>query len=428
MMTVEQNRHRPGPRPLPLHLGAAILTWTRSRAASESLRNGFPPWKMESQGPVARMQEALTALAGSISPSNSSPAGPVSGRIAEWIDFQSALDAEISARLTMLIDGILAYRRHPYRRIPTCRPVVWQIGTTRLRRHGNDDGQPLLIIPSLINRYHVLDLAPGRSLLDHLDRTGFAPYVIDWALPGDAEQTFSLTDYITDRLDQALDAILGLTGKRPAVIGYCMGGLLALALAQRRRHDIVALMLMATPWDFSTSAGTLPAVLPASRPALEAIIDTTGVLPTDIIQSMFCALDPLLVVRKFMRFAEMDMKDPETAVFVALEDWINDGVPLAGPVAREAVFGWYGENTPSCGAWHVAGQPVEPADVTLPSLSLIPSHDRIVPPASAAALSAILPDSTALYTPLGHIGMVVSGQARTRAWAPMVDWLNEKAS
>ena len=132
---------------------------------------------------------------------------------------------------------------------------------------------------------------------------------------------------------------------------------------------------------------------------------------------MFYAQDPMLVPRKFLHFAKMDMKNAEAEAFVALEDRINDDVPLAARVAHEALFGWYGENTPVKGTWRIAGRVVTPEAVTLPCLSLIPVQDRIVPLASAAAL----PNSTELCIALGHISMVVSENARERAWDAIVN-------
>jgi polyhydroxyalkanoate synthase len=173
---------------------------------------------------------------------------------------------------------------------------------------------------------------------------------------------------------------------------------------------------MAAPWDFSTDAGPGPELLSASKAALGGAIDMFGGLPTDIIQAMFYASDPMLVVRKFLKFAEMDMKGVQAEAFV----------PLAASVAREALFGWYGANTLAAGTWRVAGWPVSPAAVTMPCLSLIPSRDRIVPPASASALASALPDSTQARIALGHIGMVVSETARERAWKIMTDWLETK--
>lgn len=167
-------------------------------------------------------------------------------------------------------------------------------------------------------------------------------------------------------------------------------------------------------------------MLAGMKPSFGGMLDILGELPTDIIQAMFHTLDPMLVPRKFLRFAKMDKKSTEAEAFVALEDWINDGVPLAAPVAREALFGWYGENTTVRGRWRVAGRAVEPGQVTLPALAVIPARDRIVPPASASALAAALPVATELKTALGHIGMVVSETARDRAWKAIVEWLENE--
>src|SRR6185503_16584131 len=92
--------------------------------------------------------------------------------------------------------------------------------------------------------------------------------------------------------------------------------------------------------------------------------------------------------------------------FVALEDWLNDGVPLAGPVAAECLEGWYGENRPGRGAWTLDGVRVDPAALAVPALAVIPEQDRIVPPASATALSRALPRVDTLTPSLGHIGMM----------------------
>ncbi|MDG2286014.1 MAG: alpha/beta fold hydrolase, partial [Alphaproteobacteria bacterium] len=302
------------------------------------MRNSSPPWSEETRQEAERLQADLAAYLGD-SEEKGAPSGADD---ATWAAFLSAVDGEIQTRLARLMDGILAYRKHPYRRDVGNPTVVWSEGTTRLLLHGDGSGSPLLIVPSLVNRYHVLDISPDRSLLDHLDRAGFSAYVVDWDCPGEVERAFTLTDYIAGRLEQALEVVLERTGERPALIGYCMGGLLTLALAQRRAADVRAMVLMATPWDFSADAGQAPAMIATMKPTLGGTIDALGELPTDIIQSMFYALDPMLVPRKFLRFAKMDMKSVEADAFVALEDWINDGVPLAAPVAREALFGWYG--------------------------------------------------------------------------------------
>src|SRR5207237_4482161 len=111
-------------------------------------------------------------------------------------------------------------------------------------------GLPVLVVPSLINRYYVLDLLPEQSFLRHLAEAGLRPFVIDWGEPGAAERKFTLTDYIAGPLDGAMAKICESAGSPVAILGYCMGGLLALALALRRPADTARIALLATPWDF----------------------------------------------------------------------------------------------------------------------------------------------------------------------------------
>jgi len=119
----------------------------------------------------------------------------------------------------------------------------------------------------------------------------------------------------------------------------------------------------------------------------------------------------------------MDQAAAAALDFVALEDWLNDGVPLAAPVARETLGGWYGANTPGRGAWRVAGAVVDPARVTMPTFVAVPGRDRIVPPASALPLARLIPGAVLHQPTAGHIGMTVGPQAQAALWSPLLDWL-----
>jgi len=347
--------------------------------------------------------------------------------------FASALSAQVRARWQALLDGILAYRRHPYRRRLADPPVVWCEGTTRVLDYGalmpeGMTGAPVLFVPSLINRAYILDLTQDRSLLRWLAAQGLRPFLVDWDRPGDCERGFTLDDYIAGRLEHALDAVRAATGRAPLVVGYCMGGLLALALALRRQDDVAGLALLATPWDFHAAPGGQGALAAGALQVFEPGLEILGELPVDAIQMLFAALDPHLVPRKFMAFAALDPDSDKARLFVALEDWLNDGVPLAAPVARACLGEWYGANAPARGRWRVAGEVVDPGALTRPCLCLIPARDRIVPPASAAALAQAIPGAQSLTPRAGHIGMVVSAHAPRDVWTPLAAWLRTHAA
>jgi polyhydroxyalkanoate synthase len=389
------------PRPLPAHLMSACGLWLSSRIALPLLRPGLPPWN--------RPGRRLLALAEEIDACGRE-------RVA------AALDREIIGRVAAFIGGLEAYRRHPYRRVAGRRPVRWQEGGSRLIDYGGA-GPAVVVVPSLVNRYYVLDLLPEHSFLRHLARLGLNPLVVDWGEPGAAELGFGLDAYVA-RLGRALTAA---AARGPvAVVGYCMGGLLALAAALPRQAAISAVTLLATPWDFHARAALQAGALGAVGGGLDGL--ERVLFPVEAIQSLFFAIDPFLAQRKFARFATLDPQGDAARRFVALEDWINDGVPLPIAVARECLVAWYGRNQPARGAWRVAGRPVQPQALRRPALVVIPGHDRIVPPASAAALAAALPDAEMLRPPLGHVGMMTAARAAEMVWTPLARWLMAAAA
>jgi polyhydroxyalkanoate synthase len=397
---------REGPRPLPVHLLNLAWTLLSWRAGLPSLKNGSPAWKR----PLAQRAEALRHDLADVASDA----------------FEAAVDAESRRRHAAFLDGVAAYRRHPYRRRLAEPPVIWRQGTTRLLDYGNDPAAPtVLLIPSLINRYRILDLMPRRSLARALARQGLRPLVVDWDAPGPQEQTFTLTDYI-HRLESALDAITA-DGRRAGVVGYCMGGLLALALATRRPDRVSGLALLATPWDFHAPSAEQAGRLGQLRPVLELGIAAANGLSPDLQNALFATIDPANCARKFASFADLDPKSAKARDFVALEDWINDGVPLAPAVARECLDGWYGRNDPALGRWMIEGKAVLPSRLTLPTLVLVPGRDRIVAPESALALAEKLPNSLCHVIATGHIGMMTGRLSHSKVYRPLANWLTNVA-
>jgi poly(3-hydroxyalkanoate) synthetase len=404
---------RRGPRPLPLHLilgasrGLAALANWPGRPSAPGSPSWNPGWPRSKAG-AAETQRIAAALAAGSHPPEA---------------FQAAVLRRLLRADRELLAGIAAYRRHPYARSLPDPPAIWAEGGARLLDYGGPGaaGPVALFVPSLVNRAQVLDLMPGRSLMRFLAGQGLRPLLLDWGWPDATERGFSLTDIIAGRLERALQAAPG-----PVVLlGYCMGGLLALAAALRRPDRVRALGLLATPWDFHADAAeaararAAAALLPMLEPALQA----NGALPVDAIQALFAGLDPWSIARKFRAFGTLDPASPRAENFVALEDWLNDGVPLAAPVAREALGGWYGANTPARLEWRVAGAVVDPAALDMPAFLAVPHHDRIVPPASARALGPRLRHVMVQEVAAGHIGMVAGSGAEAALWRPLLAWM-----
>jgi polyhydroxyalkanoate synthase subunit PhaC len=387
---------------LPAHLASAMILWLTSRAALPVLKTVLLPWSVS-----GRQLHDLTAEIEALGTES----------------VERAVEAAIAHRVECYLAGLEAYRRHRFRRHSASRPVVWHEGTTRLLDYGRDArGRIVLVIPSLINRYYVLDLLPERSFLQHLANSGLRPLVIDWQAPGSQERHFDLADYIAVRLEAAFAAARRIADGPIAVVGYCMGGLLSLALALRRQREVACLALLATPWDFHAQ-NTRARPLAFAADYLARLCGPVGSVPVEAIQALFFLLDPFTAERKFIRFATFDPEGNDASNFVALEDWINDGVPLAIEVARTCARSWYRNNEPGRGAWRVAGGLVRPQTLRRPALVVVPGRDRIVPPGSAEPLAAALPTTTVLRPPLGHVGMMSGARAPEMLWTPIANWL-----
>ena len=404
---------RLGPRPLPPHLALMGASWASSCGASTLLSSGLLPWKPEFSDAASKLNHALDGVAPE--------------------DFLAAVDRVGRARLGEFMTGVLAYRRHPRPPKPTEPPVIWQEGSLRLLDYGADmpTGAPsVLVVPSLINRAYVLDLLPDHSLMRWLAGSGIRPILVDWGSPGAEERRFTLTDYIAGPLEKAVEVVKEASGMRPGLIGYCMGGLLALALAQRRPDLVAHLALMATPWDFHADR-RMADLAPLSALTLRLGIEAADGMPVDGLQMMFNAVDPWATSRKFIAFgrraATTLATDPRMLAFVALEDWLNDGTDLVRSVARECMIGWYVENSPPNRQWRVAGRPVDPAAIKCPTLVIVPRQDRIVPPLSAMALAEAIKGSVQLTPAMGHIGMVTARAAPDKVWAPLANWCHAQS-
>jgi polyhydroxyalkanoate synthase len=350
-----------------------------------------------------------------------------------------ALGLEAARRLREMLEGIERYQRHPYARDMADPPEIWRAGSARLLDYGqapeaaDPEGPAVLAAPSLVNRAWVLDLHPRRSLMRALAAAGFRPLLLDWGDPGPEERGFDLSAYYARRLVPAAEAAAAAAGGPVAVLGYCMGGAFAAALAARRPELVSRLALIGAPWDFARMEG-LGAALSALaatedagavRARLEGLGEMLGAVPVDLLQLGFAALDPTLALRKFRRFARMPQGSEAAELFVATEDWLNAGPALAAPAAVDVAVGWYMENRTACGAWRVAGAAVEPGAIAAPALAFCSTTDRIAPPPCAEALARAIPGARLRRPRTGHVGMVVAASAEKEVWRPLARFLSE---
>lgn len=276
---------------------------------------------------------------------------------------------------------------------------------------------PVLLIPSLINPPDVLDLTPRQSLLRHLLRMGHDVYLLDWGEPSKVDAASDFAAHVETMLLPAIERL----ERPPILIGYCLGGMLAIGAAARLAalgSPVRALATIASPWDFAQYSADFRAKIEQIWAQNAASCDALGLVPMEVLQTGFWSLDPRRTITKYAAFGEMDADTPAYQGFITLEDWANEGAPLTLACGRDLVVGCYGANRSGRGEWTVGGSPVDPAQLACPTLAIASTRDVIVPAATAP------PADQRIDLALGHVGMIVGGQAEASLWKPLSAWLS----
>ncbi|MDO8432355.1 MAG: alpha/beta fold hydrolase [Candidatus Binatus sp.] len=176
--------------------------------------------------------------------------------------------------------------------------VIYEGGLVKLRYYAakGDAHQrtPLLLIYSLIKRPFILDLQPGRSVVEVLVNRGFDVYLIDWIPPQASDKWRGFDAYVNIDIANAVRAIQIHSGvEQISVLGYCFGALLALMYAAMHGRNVKNLMTLTIPFD--SSVRELPIECLAStmsQQSAERIVEMYGNAPAWMQYSFFNSLAP----------------------------------------------------------------------------------------------------------------------------------------
>ena len=332
--------------------------------------------------------------------------------------FVAMLRSETAAspeRRAAALRGLARYQAAPRSPRPAAMPEVARSGRASLRDYGGS-GRPVVVVPSLINPPFVLDLAPGRSLLRWLAAQGHRTLLVDWGEPGSGDRDEDVTRHVERRLLPMLATL----AEPPVLVGYCLGGTIALAAAHGGARPVAGVALIAAPWRFCGFDAVARADIAALWAAAEPACTTMGLVPMEALQSGFWRLDPARTIAKFEALAEAD--DATLANFVALEDWANAGAPLTLAAGRQLFERFIAADDPGNRRWTVTGRPVDPAALPCPIIDFVSDRDRIVPAASSVGLGEHREVAA------GHVGMVVGTRARALLWEPLAGWIQNLAA
>jgi polyhydroxyalkanoate synthase len=156
---------------------------------------------------------------------------------------------------------------------------------------------PVLLAPPTINKYYVVDLAPGRSLVEHLVSSGYQTFAISWRNPGAEHADWGIDTYVAAILE-AVDVTRETCGiDRAALMGFCSGGILASMAAAHlsvsgRGEQLAGLALAVTLLDLEDAGFASAALSPRVTQAALAASRRRGYLDGCELAEIFAWLRP----------------------------------------------------------------------------------------------------------------------------------------
>ena len=277
---------------------------------------------------------------------------------------------------------------------------------------------PLLIAPPTINKYYVLDLAPGRSLIEYLVQNGLQVFVISWRNPDARHAGWGFDSYVLAVLD-ALDAVerISATG-RTAVFGFCSGGIIASLTAAhlaaiRQSARLAALGLGVTVLDFA-NAGT-PGALVDRRLAAAAkeLSRRRGYLDGRALAEVFAWLRPGdLVWSYWVNNYLLDRKPPAFDILF----WNTDTTRMTATLHADFVDLAMDNRLATPSALRVRDVPVDLAESSVDSYLVAGIADHLTPWQSCYRTTQMLGGkSRFILSTSGHIAALVNPPTNPKA-------------
>ncbi len=270
---------------------------------------------------------------------------------------------------------------------------------------------PLLFVPPTINKFYVLDLAPGRSMIEHFVAQGQQVFAISWRNPEQAQGHFDLDTYAT-AVAEARDAVAAIANETKVhLAAACSGGIVSAGLlghlaATGELAEVASLTLMVCALDNDTE-GTVSA-LASHDVAAAAVAESArkGYLDGQALAGVFTWLRPNDLVWNYVVNNYLLGKAPPA--FDVLY-WNQDTVRLAAGLHRDFIHIALDNSFGHPGSLEVLGDPVDLGAVDVDTYFVAGASDHIVPWESAYKSAQLFGGSRRfVLSRSGHIQALVN--------------------
>ncbi|MGH9283634.1 MAG: PHA/PHB synthase family protein, partial [Acidimicrobiales bacterium] len=219
---------------------------------------------------------------------------------------------------------------------------------------------PLLCSPPWINKYYVMDLAPGRSFIEWAVSKGHTTFAISYRNPDESMRNVALDDYLLHGPHQALDVMAEITGRPQAnIVGLCLGGtittMLLAHLAATERDHVRSATLLNTLVDFSDPGPMGCFVDPSSVARLDRRMLERGYLDGSEMATMFDLLRSRDLIWNYVESNWLLGEQPPAFDILA---WNGDTTRMPAEMHSFYLRYCYVENQLARGEMTLAGTPL----------------------------------------------------------------------
>ena len=316
---------------------------------------------------------------------------------------------------------------------------------------------PLLIVPPVVNKFYILDISPGRSMIEYLVDQGVQVFTISWRNPTAAQKDWGLDTFGRAVLN-ALEAVEKISETtRTHLLAACSGGMLAATSADHLAATgdldrVASLGLMVTVLDQSKAGFMAAAVDEEVAKIATALSARKGYLDGRSLAEVFAWLRPADLVWRYWvnNYIEGKSPPPFDVLF-----WNADTTRMPAALHRDMVKMAIHNVLARPGAVSMLGTPVDLTRLTLDSY-VVAGIDDHISPWQACYRSAQLLRSEHLRFVLstsGHIASIINPPGNTKStyrvgdscetdpaqwvqsaekhsgswWPDYVAWLNERS-
>ncbi|HHC23929.1 MAG TPA: class III poly(R)-hydroxyalkanoic acid synthase subunit PhaC [Desulfobacterales bacterium] len=287
---------------------------------------------------------------------------------------------------------------------------------------------PLLVVYALINRETMLDLQPGRSVVQTFLDNGIEVYMVDWGYPTRKDQYVTIDDHVNGYMDSIVDLIRNRHDlPKINLMGICMGGAFCVMYSALHSEKIKNLVTTVTPTNFDTDKGLLHIWMKQTDAYLMG--KSYGNMPGDMMNLGFLLLNPArLILDKYVGFFENMDNKAFVENFIRMEKWIFDSPDVPAATFRQFITDCYKKNLLIQSKMELDGKRVDLKNITMPLLNFYGLYDHLVPPEACELLTREVgsTDTEDICMKTGHIGIYVSSKCQKEFAPKIVQWLKER--